>query len=552
MRDLLESAVNRLQLPLRPGLADDDIALIESALGQGHAMPLEDLALEVDRLNSEWITDGKCPRELAAMVTRLLKSRLTGALAEVLPGTYLPTIAYLQVPQGGGSGWEALSLSEARRLMSRADLIYELFTREHMSATQVSRLLAQWESSVDVHYRPMLAVARNLGITMGQAPDRVSEIVHADEERSKDLFPDGDLAAACDQSAEIISRTAPGMGLGGDLEALLAIGRERDVAVNYLQLIHVTLLPLEDWDHPPAFLYEFNPRSQSSQWVQERYQVETGNAALNLSKSVYSLDEAWARTKASESARAVASILGKLESLPFAARREIARTIRSLLHRFIALAEKPATRLPPATRDEVATVLSYVRDTGSGTKGVLEQRVMDACLAAYWEATDPASRPRGLLDPVNATNYSRRKLGDVEFQNSDARRSTVYEIHAGTLTAPYLLAHDQGFRRGLPRRIEEEWAMIDDPSKWSIDIIFVAHSLGDPVIASQRTIEDVAVSFEQTTFADMIDKAVRAVPPDALTISFERYVHGPLNSRTASEELRQAYASIAQFALSSV
>jgi hypothetical protein len=549
MLDLLESAVNRLQLPLRPGLTADDVALIEQVLGRGREMALEDLALEIDRLNEKWTSTRSCPPELATLIEGLLNAGLLGDLASVLPGTYMETVAHLQVSQGGGQGWEGLSLDEARRLMSRADLIYELFTRERMSATQVTRLLAQWESSIDVHYRPMLAVARNLGITIRQAPEQVAAIVESDDTRSKDLFPDGNLIAACDQAAEIISLTAPGTELRGDLEALLGIDRPREAAVNYLQLLHLALLPLEDWDHPPAYLYEFAPRGQAAQAVQAMYPVETGSAALNLSKSVYCLDEEWARTKASESARALASLLGKLASLPFTSRREIARIIRSLLHRFIALTKKPLTRLPPATWTEVAAVLAHVRTRGTATKGVLEQRVMDACLAAYWGALDPASRPRGLLDPVNATNYSRRKLGDIEFQNSTDRHSEVYEIHAGMLTAPYMLAHDQGLRRGLPRRISEEWSIIDDPANWSIAITYIAHGFGDPVIASQRTIEDIPVTMTRITFGDMIDDVMRAVGPEDLTDAFERYVHESLNSRTASEELRRTYATIAEIGL---
>jgi hypothetical protein len=105
--------------------------------------------------------------------------------------------------------------------------------------------------------------------------------------------------------------------------------------------------------------------------------------------------------------------------------------------------------------------------------------------------------------------------------------------HAGTLTVPYMLAHDQGFRRGLPRRIDDEWSIIDDPSNWSIAITFIAHGFGDPVIASHRTIESIPVTLRRITFGDMIDDLMQVAGPEDLTDAFERYVResqSPLNN----------------------
>ena len=80
-------------------------------------------------------------------------------------------------------------------------------------------------------------------------------------------------------------------------------------------------------------------------------------------------------------------------------------------------------------------------------------------------------RSHGLGDSVNASNVSRRKLGDCEFQNASAADgSMAYEAHAGNLSQVYVDGHAQTLRRVLPLRIEE-WERIAGVQEWNIEII---------------------------------------------------------------------------------
>jgi hypothetical protein len=47
----------------------------------------------------------------------------------------------------------------------------------------------------------------------------------------------------------------------------------------------------------------------------------------------------------------------------------------------------------------------------------------------------------------------------------------------------------------------------------------------------------------------MIGDVMQVAGPEDLTGAFDRYVHESLNSRTASEDLRQTYATIAGIGL---
>jgi hypothetical protein len=542
--DRLESAINRLQLPISPPFSSNVREAVASSLGSGDAKD-DDLALAIDRLNDEWIATERCPTGLSTLIVAVLSAALTGRLADVLPRNYVAIIVDLQRTRGGNQGWEGLSLQQARRLMSRVSLIEELLDKERMSATQVSRFLAKCETSIDVHFRAIRALAGKLGLQIGQSNDRKRTIHSEDRDRSLAMFPDGDLSDACERAIELVTPFAPHAFWGEDLRVLFRLNDADGPENNYLQVLNLALIPLEDRDHPPAYMYEFSPRGDIARELLSGYPVETQNAALNLSKSVYCLDDSWARSKSSTTAAALVRVLNVLENLPFLSRREIARVLRAVLHRYLSLQIPSTLRLPAATASSVDTAMRTLALQPTGTQGVLEQRVMDACLWAYWTHVCPAARGRGLGDPVNASNFARRKLGDIEFQDTSSRKTAVYEIHGGTLTPPYVASHDQSLRRGLPRRLKEEWINIADASDWSVNVTYICHAHSGVHLQANELIEGVSVNTDYTTFEAVVAMIAKTVPSALLVQAFQDFVHTPLNAQTGSDQHRRAYAEMA-------
>jgi hypothetical protein len=88
-------------------------------------------------------------------------------------------------------------------------------------------------------------------------------------------------------------------------------------------------------------------------------------------------------------------------------------------------------------------------------------------------------------------------------------------------------------------------AMIDDPTKWTVNITYVAHGFAEQVLSPHTEIDGVTVNVTQRTFGVIFDDVLREVSPQYLVDSFNTYVTSALNAKTASEELRRTYAEIA-------
>ena len=120
--------------------------------------------------------------------------------------------------------------------------------------------------------------------------------------------------------------------------------------------------------------------------------------------------------------------------------------------------------------------MKVIANGPTGTLGILEQRALSA-VSACLHSEREGWRARGLSDPVNATNLSKRKLGDFDFQHAGQLRVTAYAAHAGELSSIYVESHLRTVRRVLPLRTEE-WQGIADPADWSVCLNFVSHRLG--------------------------------------------------------------------------
>jgi hypothetical protein len=319
----------------------------------------------------------------------------------------------------------------------------------------------------------------------------------------------------------------------------------------YLQILHYQCIVANFYDHAVATLYEFSPRGAAANSLFQRYPAALAPAAnpfLNNAKAVDRLDAGWAATRADATgaARALVRLLSGLEEMGFSARREYAAWLRWWLHRGLRLQVPAPTQLPmPPTAASISAVLDHVAGGETNTGGVIEQRIVDAVVSTR-HPTDDGWRARGLADSVNASNVSRRKLGDCDFQHAADRRVVAYEAHAGVLSGVYLASHFEKLRRILPLRIEE-WAGIADVEEWSVEVNFIAHDFAADVLGQGAWVDeasDLSVNLKFVRIGELIEEAP---PPDQLIDAFGEQVVKPLNERRTPEGVRLKYAAMSGY-----
>jgi hypothetical protein len=239
------------------------------------------------------------------------------------------------------------------------------------------------------------------------------------------------------------------------------------------------------------------------------------------------------------------ALLESLESLPHVTRRQLARLFRAWLYRVIELETSTAIPLPDSlTAGEVERVVSFVTANESNTQGVLEQRIVDG-LAVLAFGGD-GWRPRGIGDSVNASNLSRRKLGDVEFANVDDRTAIALEAHGGHLSLTYVRDHQRSLARIVDHRLSESWSALDDPSAWKIRVIFVAHSRDVSGLPTKEFIHKVEIHYEYWDYQRLVQEAASRTTRIGDDASFRSNSVAPLNSRTTRQSVRDKFLSIAR------
>ena len=438
-----------------------------------------------------------------------------------------------------------MSLEEALGFLSHLRLVMHLARREQMSASQIARLVTALDGRLSVTWREVQKALVSLKARPVVSAHDVIALWNADTEIELDVLADADLATA----AAEVSRMCAGLGFPVPLEPLLLrlFPVEAKPFTPHLQILHYQCVLAEFYDHAVATLYEFAPRGAAARCLFQRYPKAIAPAAnpfLNNAKAVDQLDTAWAMSRkgVTGSARALVQVITGMEAMGFAARKEAASWLRWWLHRGLRLQVAPATQLPAAPNAAgVAAVLASVGETETATAGVIEQRIVDA-IASTRHLPEHGWRDRGLGESVNASNISRRKLGDCDFQHAVNRRVIAYEAHAGVLTTVYLDGHLQSLRRILPLRAAE-WIGISDVDEWSVTVTFVAHSFGPGVTEVEGWVEEefgIPVDLEYLKFADMI----ASIEPVDLRDAFGDLVHAPLNQRRTPERVRAKYSEL--------
>lgn len=273
----------------------------------------------------------------------------------------------------------------------------------------------------------------------------------------------------------------------------------------------------------------------------DRSPSPSGNAVLNNAKAVATLDKSWANNRAAVDGHALVSLLEFLESLPYLARRDIARILRAWIFRVIELFESDPEELVHMSADDYRLLAQKVGDSETATRGVIEQRLVDALGVLKYSQPNVVSI--GLGDSVNASNLSRRKFGDIEFIDPLRRSAIAVEAHAGTLTESYVDSHRHSLGRIIELRLEESFMALDEPDKWSIEVLFVARGLKDSLPDPEK-IHGVSVAYSFQTFEEFRNSAFQPVSNSTVESVFNQYFIDPLNHPKVGQSVRDAVVKI--------
>lgn len=511
-----------------------------AAIGTGKGLQFEDFALLLEQATERWQLNGAIDAQLRTAVDTALRFT-SPVLDEIDAKAYFDL--YKKLRSGGG---DVASLTHATtlRLISRTPLIAHLLREERFSCSQVARLLAANEASLDVSYGSIVKIARKLDqLPQLDRSEAVDDLWDTDQSRSIVLFPDSSLPESNSLAGDALSRWLPEV----DTERLLirlSKSEEPDAPQfwPYLQILHWCLVPIEFFDHPASYLYEFAPRGGNGEALFAKYSVSTGNPFLNNAKAVHSLDS-WARGRGGDDAHALAEIVKTVDTLPFVPRRQVVRILRAWIVRVIELRTVEPVPIDIQVTDALFnSVAEYITEHETNTQGVIEQRVVD-CLAVL--AYDrPGWRARGLGDGVNATNFSRHKLGDVEFANVDKRCAIALEAHGGHLSVTYVEDHTRSLGRIIEQRLNESWGNLDDPEKWTVKVLFVAHSRAAIGLPVREVLHGVNVEYEYMDYAELVRLAKIDSSSEDRVAAFEMYVIDQLNEPTVRESARRKFCEI--------
>ena len=433
----------------------------------------------------------------------------------------------------------------ASALLSHARLIDLLAREEKLSASQVAKLVSARDTRVPASWMQIQIILREAKLTPTMSVEDVVDVYEADEALEIELFGDSDERVC----AEMVAATGRNLGFAGDLLGALETLLPRDHAPvgPYLQMLHYQCIIAEYYDHALSSIYEFTPRGKAPKWLLDKYppalEVAKENPFLNNAKGVDQLNYAWARRRNEDQihqAHALVSTIQGLDSMGYAAKRELAAWLRRLLVRRIRLAREIQVPLPESLgSDQAEALFNLVAAEETHTKGIIEQRVVDA--VAVHRHPAPQWIARGLLDSVNATNISSLKCGDCDFQDTSARRVVAYEAHAGKLTEIYLEGHLRSLEAVLERRAQEWKENLGSAASWSLEVTFVAHEML-PLQPIKRDIAGVDVTVEAIHFEAFLSGLNTS---DAgLIDALNAYVGDPLAEPRTPNSVRQAFLKL--------
>jgi hypothetical protein len=482
-----------------------------------------------------WDDDGKASDELTQLVKCLLIAGNEN-YSQLISDNYFNAHAELVSNQ--------LVPSElARSFLSHLLFITRLADEERMSCAQISKILDTMNPSAGFGRRSVEAILKKMKMAPSINISNISELFEADKALTPEVFGDATLNECSINLSNIAYSLGFKDNLGKHLSALLSI-EEVDKFTPYVQILHYQCSILEYYDHHVKDFYEFSPRGQAATCLFNFYpaaMIKAGNPFLNNAKSVGQINFPWAAAKKNNEfpgAAALFSIMDGLDEMGYAARQELALWIRCFIHRFMVLAE-PLDIPLPSTIDiaQCIPVIDKIGAENTVTRGIIEQRLVDALTCLIHPQND-GWISRGIGDSVNASNLSKKKLGDCDFQNIENKTAIAYEAHGGELTQTYLNEHIRTLRKSAQPRIDE-WKTFSNPSDWNVQVIFVVHSVNADV-PEDINIDGVIFSISFISYYDLKDQTAGMQLDEVLN----QYLLRPLSEKNTPSFVRQTYLNL--------
>lgn len=535
LQEQISEAMRWLLLPV-PILGEEEAVEAAGEALQTRGIDLEDARAWIAIKLEEWRGSGIPDPALEDVVAAYVEAGDT-RFGPMLGRAYFKLHARLARMPGVGHDAASAVLSHTR-------LIACLAADESLSSAQVAKVISTRDRRAPVSWQQVKLILGEIGLMPSLDLSDVKTAYEADEALEVQLFADAEEEECLQMVAEIGHR----LGFPGDLLASLRLLLPPgEVPYGpYLQMLHFQCTVAEHYDHALASIYEFNPRGQAPGWLFSQYPAAlevAGNPFLNNAKSVDDLSVEWARSKkpaqAQEAFALVAAIQG-LDSMGFSARRELAAWLRRLLLRRIRIARGYEIELPSYfRRAQIEALLAAVATNETRTRGILEQRLVDA--VASLRHPSPTWLSRGLLDSVNATNVSRRKCGDCDFQNAARAEVVAYESHAGRLTDIYVQGHLRTLEEVLRDRSIEWEENVGSGLDWEVRVVFVAHELDVSELPELR-VGEASVRVEATDYATFLRPLDSGSTEVANAI--DAYLREPLTALRTPGSIRKALLEI--------
>lgn len=533
MNSLLITEIGKLQLPHRFGAGVED-GWIEELLADYKVTP-EDLAMELADDVFSWQGGGSPSDLVIDVIGRYLE--LHGEDEYSLTGEqYLDLFSRVQI--GDKKNWRGLNWFTAKLLLSKARVIGYLQCEERYSSSQVVKVLVATESSLQVPFQAVGLVGTAFGASVAPPDKEVIDLTwDISSELGDTLFADATVGESCAIAAQRSGEFTPGLTLEADLRALAGVEAMIEPSWNYLQMLYWQALILEFYDHPASRLYEFVPRGANAKHAFKKFEIATDNPFLNNAKGTAGLSSEWALNRGGDDAHALVSSLALLEDHPHSASLETARILRAWIIRTLALARESRSYIAILDYGEAFDRLAVaVGDTETNTHGVIEQRIVDALSILVYGGE--SWKPSGLGDHVNATNTSRKKLGDVEFASVEGLRAVAIEAHGGRLTRAYVDSHNLSLERSIGMRLELAWSSLADASEWAVDMVFVAHQYSTEPLPTHEVMHGVVVNYEYINYHELRERALISSDVDERDKAFNAWVVNVLNSANVRQSVR--------------
>lgn len=535
----LREAIRVLLLPIAPALEDVTLAEVASTLDNGGIATVDQP--EFLRLSREsWKSTGKIEPLFAKAIESALAINDSNLKTSFCAG-YLSLHSELQEKL-------ALSFHEASLLLSNLRLIAHLAISERMTAAKIAKVLCSTDERLRISWREVHKVLSTFRLAPSLNLSAVKKVYEVDREFEERFFADANIQEAC----HLVGEKANELNFKGDLgQLLLILSGETTAFPPYLQMLFFQCLIAEFYDHRLSVLYEFYPRGKLAEWVFEKFvglDIK-GNPFLNNAKSVDVLNLSWARSKIKppsllKPAMALTQIISGIDQMSYADSHELSAWLRRWILRYLRLQFGAKTQLPKKVeRKNVILLLNSIRTEQSKTAGIIDQRVVDVISMMRHPAED-GWRMRGVGDSVNASNISRKKLGDCDFQNPQKKVVVAYEAHGGILTEVYLKGHMRTLERVLAERTQEMQG-IADIKEWQVEVVFVAQGFK---LEQPKSIKfgEVLVKISFLSFSDFIDSV--DVMANSFCKIFNENVIKHLNAPRTPDSARLRFLSLAGLA----